>query len=76
MRYVVAMLSAGVCAFIAAAFLSSKVASWVVNGFTFESPDQVATMHGAVFMGVNVLALLVGWGIGWGLVGAPEPDDD
>lgn len=76
MRYVVAMLSAGVIAFLAAAFLSSKIASWVVDGFTFESPDQVASMHGMVFMGVNILALLIGWGIGWALVGAPEPDDD
>jgi hypothetical protein len=40
----------------------------VVASFTFDSPDDVADLHAAVFMGSNLGALLVGWGIGW-LVG-------
>jgi hypothetical protein len=33
----------------------------------FESPDEVANLHSIIFMGVNLLALAIGWTIGWWL---------
>jgi len=46
-------------------YVSSPLASAVVARFAFDSPDAVNDMHSLVFMGTNVLALLVGWGLGW-----------
>lgn len=69
MRYLVAMIVAVAAALVAAIYLSSPVASWVVDRMTFESPDEVANLHSLVFMGMNILALAVGWSIGWGLSG-------
>ena len=65
MRYVIAMAVAIVVAVLATVFVSSWLANMVVDRFTFESPDTVADLHAAVFMGSNLAALLVGWGIGW-----------
>jgi hypothetical protein len=65
MRYVIAMGVAIVVALLATLFLSTALANWVVASFTFDSPDDVADLHAAVFMGSNLAALLVGWGIGW-----------
>jgi hypothetical protein len=67
MRYLIAMAFAIVCAAAATVFISSPVATWVVNRFTFESPDEVADLHSLVFMGVNLLGLAIGWAIGWWL---------
>ncbi len=65
MRYVIAMAGAVAVALLATLFVSSRVASLVVGSLTFESPDEVADLHTAVFMGSNVIALVIGWGIGW-----------
>lgn len=65
MRYVIAMAVAIVVALLATVFVSSWLANMVVDQFTFESPDTVADLHTAVFMGSNLAALLIGWGIGW-----------
>lgn len=70
MRYLVAMILAVAAALVAAIYLSSPVASWAVDQMTFESPDEVANLHSLVFMGMNVLALAIGWSIGWAL-GSP-----
>jgi hypothetical protein len=65
MRYVIAMGFASVSALLAAVFLSGPVASAAVRQFTFDSPDSVANLHAAVFMGLNILALGLGWAVGW-----------
>jgi vancomycin permeability regulator SanA len=79
MRYLIAMIAAALMAALAMFFASSRIASWVVSKFVFENPDQVADLHVAVFMGMNVAALVVGWIIGWviggKLVGADESDE-
>lgn len=69
MRYLIAMAGAIVTALIATLFVSGPLASWTVDQFTFESPDEVADLHAAVFMGANLAALLIGWVIGWLLGG-------
>jgi vancomycin permeability regulator SanA len=67
MRYLIAMVFATVGAAGATVFISARVASWVVARHTFDSPDEVATLHALVFMAVNVLGLAIGWSIGWWL---------
>ncbi|MGE0626634.1 MAG: hypothetical protein AB7O43_02325 [Hyphomicrobiaceae bacterium] len=69
MRYILAMIFAVVVALGVSVFVSGDVATWVVSHQSFESPDDVADRHALVFMAVNVVALLVGWGIGWVLGG-------
>jgi phosphate/sulfate permease len=65
MRYVIAMGFASAFALLAAVFLSGAVASTVVRQFTFDSPDSVANLHAAVFMGLNIASLGLGWVVGW-----------
>ena len=65
MRYVVAMVFAIIVAGLAAVFLSSSVADWVVAHETFESSDDAENLHMLTFIGTNVVALLVGWLVGW-----------
>jgi vancomycin permeability regulator SanA len=65
MRYVYAMLAAIILALIATVFVSGTVANMVVDRYEFDSPDTVADLHAAVFMGCNIVALLIGWAIGW-----------
>jgi vancomycin permeability regulator SanA len=65
MRYVIAMAAAIVVALLATLFVSLPLANWVVRQYTFDSPDTVDDLHRAVFMGSNLVALLIGWGIGW-----------
>lgn len=67
MRYLIAMIFAIITAAAATVFVSSPVATWVVDQMAFESPDEVADLHAAIFMGVNLLALAIGWTIGWWL---------
>jgi vancomycin permeability regulator SanA len=78
MRYLVAMIFAATFAAVATVFLATPVASWVVDKLKFDSPDQVADLHSALFMGVNLLAMLIGWTIGWALGRSlsATPDDD
>jgi hypothetical protein len=75
MRYLVAMIVAVVTALIATMFVSSSIANRAVDMFTFDNPDQVADLHTLVFMGVNLLALLLGWLVGW-MIGAGFAGDD
>ena len=65
MRTLVAMGCASAVALFVMLFVASPVASWVVRQLTFDSPDGVADLHGAVFMGLNVIGLAVGWTLGW-----------
>jgi vancomycin permeability regulator SanA len=67
MRYVIAMSVAVVVAALATMFVSSPVASWVVRQFTFDNPDSVASLHAAAFMGCNLAALVIGFGLGWAI---------
>ena len=67
MRYLIAMIAAIAVALLATLFVSSPVASFVVSRFTFDSPDTVADLHSAVFMGMNVLAVAIGGSSGWAL---------
>lgn len=77
MRYLLAILLGGAAAFAATTTFSSTIATWVVGQFAFDSPDQVSNMHDGVFMGINLLALLIGftagWAIGMKIEGGDEP---
>lgn len=78
MRFFLALAGAVVCALLTSMFLANGVASWVVRQFAFESPDQVSDLHVSVFMGINVLGLLVGWLAGFAIGKAlsdPTADD-
>ena len=65
MRYLVAMACAIVVAALATIFVSPRLASLMVDQFTFTSPDEVGNLEDGVFMGANVIALLLGWWLGW-----------
>lgn len=70
MRYVVAIVFAVIGAALAAVFVSSEAANWVVGRMVFESPDEADSMHMAVYMAANVGGLIVGWLVGWVIMGA------
>jgi hypothetical protein len=70
MRYVISMVFAAAGFALAAYFLSSQVADWVVNRLSFESPDDADSLHMAVWIGFNVVGMLIGWLVGW-VVGTP-----
>lgn len=72
MRYVVSMISAAGMALAAMLLVATPVATWIVDRFTFDNPDAVGDAHAAAFMGVNVAALAIGWGIGWMIGGLLE----
>ncbi len=65
MRYVISMVTAIAFALIATIFISSRLATWIVSGMTFESPDEVANLHALIFMAGNFAALILGWIAGW-----------
>jgi hypothetical protein len=65
MRYLISMIVAMAFALIATIFLSGPLATWVVSGMTFESPDDVANMHALIFMTGNFVALILGWMVSW-----------
>jgi hypothetical protein len=44
-----------------------SVADWVVAPETFESSDDAENLHMLALIGTNVVALLVGWLVGWAL---------
>ena len=77
MRYLVAIVCAVIGAFLATVFVSSPVASMIVGTQRFSDPDQVADLHAAIFMAINLVGLLVGWAAGWliggRLAGAEAP---
>jgi hypothetical protein len=76
MRYLIAILCAIAGAALVTMFVSSRVASLIVATQRFDDPDHVANLHAWIFMAVNTLGLLAGWGIGW-LIGGRlvEPDE-
>ena len=77
MRYLIGMVFAAGGALAMSLFVSNTGASWVARQFTFESPDQVSDVHSAVFMGLSVVGLIVGWAVGFGIGKAIErPDAD
>jgi len=76
MRYLIAMIFAIVVAAAATIFVSSPVANWVVSRQAFESPDEVADLHMLVFMSVNLVALAIGWTIGWWLGNFERPQSE
>jgi membrane protein YdbS with pleckstrin-like domain len=65
MRYVIAMLVAIVVTLVVTLFVSPQLASMAVNRFTFESPDEMGNLEDGVYMLSNLVALLLGWSIGW-----------
>jgi hypothetical protein len=65
MRYLIAMLCAVAVAALATIFVSPKLASMMVDQFTFTSPDEVGNLEDGVFMAANFVALLIGWVLGW-----------
>jgi len=67
MRYLLAIILGGAAAFVATTTFSSAIATWVVGQFAFDNPDQVSDLHDAVFMGINLVALLIGFTIGWAI---------
>ena len=69
MRYVVAMVFAIIGFGLAAVFLGSQVADWVLARQGFESPDDADNMHMMVYLGTNAAGLVVGWLVGWALAG-------
>jgi vancomycin permeability regulator SanA len=78
MRYLVAMIFAAAFAAVTTVFLAAPIASWAVDQLKFDSPDQVAELHSAIFLGINLVAMLIGWTIGWALGRglSVTPDDD
>ena len=73
MRYVVAMVGAIIVAGLAIVFLSSHVADWIVSHRSFESSDDAENLHMLTFIATNVVALLVGWLVGWTIAGGKQP---
>jgi hypothetical protein len=73
MRYLIAMLIAIPTALGATVYLSTPIADWYTNLYTYDDPDTVAAVHATVFMLSNVTALAVGWSVGWWLGGAILP---
>lgn len=75
MRYLIAI----VCGFVAVALTARFIAPWlaplVTGTFTYESPDGEAFVEQAVFVGAMLVALTIGWGIGWIIGGALERPD-
>ncbi|MEQ1696556.1 MAG: hypothetical protein ABL901_12010 [Hyphomicrobiaceae bacterium] len=65
MRYVIAMVFAVIGAALTMMFVSSDVATMIVAERRFDNPDDVADLHSAVFMALNVIGLIVGWAMGW-----------
>ncbi len=69
MRYLMAMACAVVVAALATIFVSPRLASMMVDQFTFNSPDEVSNLEDGVFMAANFMALLIGWWLGWTIGG-------
>ncbi len=70
MRYLMAMVFAVIGAGLAMVFVSSQVADWVVARQTFESSDDAESLNMLVFVGSNIMGLIIGWLVGWTIAGA------
>ncbi|MFM1815845.1 MAG: hypothetical protein RLZ98_2540 [Pseudomonadota bacterium] len=64
MRYLFALVFGLAGAALAARFLAPWAAPAITGGFTYESPDGEAFVEQASFIGVMLIALLLGWLIG------------
>lgn len=73
MRYLIAMVFAVIGAGLMMMFVSSDVATTIVAGRRFDNPDDVADLHAALFMALNVAGLIVGWTLGWMFSGIVVP---
>jgi hypothetical protein len=65
MRYVVAMVGAIILALASTLLIAGPTADWYVAHRTFVDSDTVADVHAGVFMSINAIALILGWGVGW-----------
>jgi uncharacterized membrane protein YjgN (DUF898 family) len=65
MRYVISMVVAMAFALIAILFVSGPLATWVVKDMPFENLDDENSWHALVFMTGNLVALMLGWMVGW-----------
>jgi hypothetical protein len=74
MRYFVAMLFAVIGLALAALFVSTPVANWVVSHQSFDSPDAADNLHMATFILSNIGGLILGWLVGWVAAGAGGAD--
>jgi len=70
MRYVVAMIFAFAGAAIAGRFVGVHLTPWMVQQFSYTSPDGAASVEQFTFIGVLACGLALGWVLGW-IVGAP-----
>jgi predicted lysophospholipase L1 biosynthesis ABC-type transport system permease subunit len=69
MRYVIAALVAVVFALAATYFVSTPIASAIMQQWLFQDPDTAARLHVLVFLGSNLVGLIFGWFVGWKLGG-------
>ena len=76
MRYLLAMVLGAAAALAATLTISAPLSSFVVNMFTFESPDQVSNLEDAVFMATGFGAIVLGFMIGWSFGARFEEDDE
>ncbi len=72
MRFLIAMLFAIAGALAVTLYVASPLATWAVSQYSFQSPDEVSTLHGAIYMGANLAGLLAGWTVGWIIGGLLE----
>jgi cell division protein FtsX len=70
MRFIVAIVFALIGGALAALFLGSPVANWVVAHNSFESSDDAENLHMLTYVGCLVGGLLIGWLVGWVIGGA------
>jgi NhaP-type Na+/H+ or K+/H+ antiporter len=70
MRFIVAIVFAPIGGALAALFMGSPAADWVVAHQSFESSDDAENLHMLTYVGSLVGGLLIGWLIGWVIGGA------
>ncbi len=72
MRYVVAIVFALIGGALAALFLGSSVADWIVAHQSFESSDDAENLHMLSYIGTLVAGLIMGWLVGWVIGGSGD----
>jgi hypothetical protein len=66
-RYVIAAVVAIAFAVLAVLYVSTPIASTIVQRQLFSSPDTAATMHLLIFTASTLAGLVAGWVVGWRL---------